>query len=161
MKELAARYPVYGCQMIHDMIRNESLEPINHKRSERIYHEEKLSLRLRRKNKKFRHLRVALEVSKIKDEVWSMDFIFDWLGTNQKLKVLTMLDHHSRTLPNLHAGTSIKGVDVVENPVALKGIMGHSEMRMTERYAKTTDRMAIAGMQASGTLLARRKPENA
>jgi len=114
MKELAARHPVYGCQMIHDMIRSEWKEPINHKRTERIYHEEKLCLRLRRKNKRLRHLRVALEVPKTPDEVWSMDFIFDWLGTNQKLKVLTMLDHHSRLLPNLLAGTSIRGVNVVE-----------------------------------------------
>lgn len=113
MKELAGQYPVYGHQMIHDMIRNESEEPINHKRTERIYHEEKLSLRLRRKNKRLRHQRAALEIPSKKDEVWSMDFIHDWLGTNQKLKVLTMLDHYSRTLPDLYANTSIKGTDVV------------------------------------------------
>lgn len=113
MREIAAQNQAYGHGIIHDMLRLEFNEPINHKRTERIYHEEKLSLRLRKRRSRLRHLRVALEVPKVRDEVWSMDFIFDWLGTDRRLKVLTMLDHHSRTLPDLHAASSIKGVDVV------------------------------------------------
>jgi putative transposase len=113
MLELAARNPAYGHQMIHDMIVLEWPSPVNHKRTLRIYNEEKLNLRLRKKRKKLRHLRVALEIPKKPDEVWSMDFIFDWLGNNKRLKVLTMVDHHSRSVPDLHAATSIKGRDVV------------------------------------------------
>lgn len=112
MRELAARYP-YGHQMIHDMIRNEWGEPVNHKRTERIYKEEGLFLKLRRRKKKFRHLRVALEVPKRPDEVWSMDFIFDRLSSGRQLKILTMVDHYSRSLPDLHPAISIKGSDVV------------------------------------------------
>lgn len=113
MRELAARYP-YGHQMIHDMIRNEWHEPVNRKRTERLYREEGLLLRLRRKKKKLRHLRVTLEVPKAPDEVWSMDFIFDRLSSGRQLKILTMVDHFSRSLPDLHPATSIKGSDVVE-----------------------------------------------
>lgn len=90
---IAGRYPAYGHQMIHDMIRNESLEAINHICTLRIYNQEQLSLRLRKKRKKLRHLRVALEVPEKPEEVWSMDLIFDWLGNNKKLKVLTSLKH--------------------------------------------------------------------
>lgn len=113
MRELAARYP-YGHQMIHDMIRNEWEEPVNHKRTERIYREEGLLLRLRRRKKKLRHLRVALEVPACPDEVWSMDFIFDRLASGRQLKILTMVDHFSRGLPDLLPKTSIKGTDVVQ-----------------------------------------------
>ena len=112
MREIAARYP-YGHQMIHDMIRNEWPEPINRKRTERIYREEGLLLRLRRKKKRLRHLRVAHEVPKLPDEVWSMDFIFDRLSSGRQLKILTMVDHYSRSLPDLLPAASIKGLDVV------------------------------------------------
>lgn len=112
MREIAARYP-YGHQMIHDMIRNEWEVPVNHKRTEKIYREEELMLRLRRKKKKLRLLRVALEVPNTPDEVWSMDFIFDRLGNGRQLKILTMVDHFSRSLPDLFPATSIKGADVV------------------------------------------------
>jgi len=43
-----------------------------------------------------------------------MDFIFDWLATNQKLKVLTIVDQFTRETPDLFAHTSIKGAGVVE-----------------------------------------------
>lgn len=99
--------------MIHDMIRNEWPESVNHKRTERIYREEGLLLKLRRKKKKLRHLRVALEVPNQPDEVWSMDFIFDRLASGRQLKILTMVDHFSRSLPDLLPSTSIKGADVV------------------------------------------------
>lgn len=111
--ELAAQYPAYGHPMIHDMIRKEWPTPVNHKRTERIYHIEELSLRRRNKRGKLKHLRKALPKSAARDDVWSMDFIHDWLGTDQRLKILTMVDHCTRELPDLLAGISIKGVDVV------------------------------------------------
>lgn len=42
--ELASQYPAYGHPMIHDMIRKEWPVPINHKRTERLYNLEELSL---------------------------------------------------------------------------------------------------------------------
>ena len=80
--ELAAQYPAYGHSMIHDMIRKEWPTPVNHKRTERIYHIEELSLRRRNKRGKLKHLRKALPKSVARDDVWSMDFIHDWLGTD-------------------------------------------------------------------------------
>jgi putative transposase len=112
MRELAAKYP-YGHQIIHDMIRLEWDAPVNHKRTERIYREENLLLKARRKKKKLKFIRQPIEVPKAPDEVWSMDFIFDRLGNGRQLKVLTMLDHFSRNLPDLVPGTSIRGFDVV------------------------------------------------
>src|SRR5690606_29480327 len=94
--------------------------PVNHKRTERIYQQEGLSLRRRNKRKRLRHLRKALPVPTKRDDVWSMDFIHDWLGTNQRLKVLTMVDHCTRELPEFVVGTSIRGIDVVATLEALR-----------------------------------------
>lgn len=114
IRELAARYPAYGCPMLHDMIRAEwNSVPINHKRTERIYREEALSLRKKKSRKRFRQLRLALPEALKKDDVWAMDFVHDSLSTDQKLKILTMLDIASRRPPTLHADHSIRGHDVV------------------------------------------------
>lgn len=110
--ELASTQP-YGCQMIHDTIRNEWPKPVNHKRTERIYREEGLLLKKRKKNKKLRLVRQALPAPQAEDEVWAMDFIFDRLASGRQLKVLTMTDHFSKMIPELFVAHSIRGPDVV------------------------------------------------
>lgn len=110
--ELAGSQP-YGCQMIHDTIRNEWPEPVNHKRTERIYREEGLLLKKRKKNKKLRLVRQKLDLPASQDEVWAMDFIFDRLASGRQLKVLTMTDHFSKMIPDLFVAHSIRGHDVV------------------------------------------------
>ena len=58
LKELAEKHPGFGLRTLHEITKREKLV-VNHKRTERIYKEEKLSLRLKKKNKRARHLRVA------------------------------------------------------------------------------------------------------
>jgi len=50
MKELANRYKRYGSPRIHVLLKREGLV-INHKRTERIYREEGLSIRRKKKLK--------------------------------------------------------------------------------------------------------------
>lgn len=111
--ELASTQP-YGCQMIHDTIRNEWPEPVNHKRIERIYREEGLLLKKRKKNKKLRLVRQPLVLPATKDDVWAMDFIFDRLSGGRQIKVLTMTDQFSKLIPDLFVAHSIRGPHVVE-----------------------------------------------
>lgn len=114
VNELAAQYPGYGCQMIHDTIRNEWPEPVNHKRTERIYREEGLLLKNRKKKKKLKLLRQKISTPTSCDDVWAMDFIFDRLSTGRQLKVLTMTDHFSKLVPDLFCAHSIRGCHVVD-----------------------------------------------
>lgn len=50
LKELAAAHPRWGCPMLHDVLRAEGVV-INHKRTERLYREEQLSLRRKHRKK--------------------------------------------------------------------------------------------------------------
>ena len=111
--ELASTQP-YGCQMIHDTIRNEWQTPVNHKRTERIYRQEGLLLKKRKKNKKLRLIRQPLPLPASQDDVWAMDFIFDRLASGRQLKVLTMTDHFSKLIPDLFVSHSIRGNHVVD-----------------------------------------------
>jgi len=79
---LAEAKPRWGMPLMHAKIRREGLV-VNHKRTERLYQELNLSLRLRRRKKRPNHLRVAMPTPAGPNQRWSMDFVFDQLTTDQ------------------------------------------------------------------------------
>ena len=50
LKALAERYPRYGCPTLHAMLRHEG-HVLNHKRTHRIYTQERLQVRTKRRKK--------------------------------------------------------------------------------------------------------------
>lgn len=86
---------------------------MNHKRVERLYREEGLSLRTKKRKKRVRHLREAMPVPEKPDDVWSMDFVHDQLVDCKRFKNLTIVDHCTRESPDIHSDRSIRGKDVV------------------------------------------------
>lgn len=86
---------------------------INHKRTERIYKEEGLALRIRRRKKMAAIQRVeALAPTRV-NERWSMDFVSDALSSGRKIRALTMVDDYSRKCHRIEVDTSIGGQRVV------------------------------------------------
>jgi putative transposase len=69
LRELAEERRRWGCPMLYLMLRREGWRA-NHKRVERLYREEGLSLRRRRRRKRLSHLRVARE----RPELWPCDY---------------------------------------------------------------------------------------
>ena len=48
------------------------------------------------------------------NEVWAMDFVHDQLATGKKLRILTVVDTHSRCCPAVDARFTYRGEDVVQ-----------------------------------------------
>lgn len=111
IRELAARYQRYGSYQLWLLLKRE-VENLGYNRVERIYRKEGLSLRLKRRKKRLRHLRQAIPVPERPDHVWSMDFVHDELLDYRRFKSLTIIDHCSRESPAIHAARSIRGKDV-------------------------------------------------
>jgi putative transposase len=111
LKELAAQNTRYGSHQLWLMLKKE-VTHLGYNRVERIYRKEGLSLRLKRKRKKLRHLREALPVPDRRDEVWAMDFVHDELVDFRRFKALTIIDHCTRESPAIYASRSIRGSDV-------------------------------------------------
>jgi len=87
---------------------------MNHKRTERIYKEERLTLRLRRrKAKKISELRTPLVPVENPNERWAMDFIHGRLIHGRRFKCLTIVDYCSRESLAIETDTSIPGGRVV------------------------------------------------
>lgn len=113
MRELAAVFRRYGHPRIHRELRKE-FPTVNHKKTERIYKEEKLSLRLKRKRKHASSLRVPLPAPTRVNERLSMDFMYDTLATGRRIKILNVIDDFSRECVLVEVARSITGRRVAE-----------------------------------------------
>ena len=94
LKALAEQYPRYGCPTLHDMLRAEGMVR-NHKRTARIYREECLQVRTKKRKKLTRPL-MALPVPDRVNERWSVDFVSDQLANGRRFRVFNVVDDFSR-----------------------------------------------------------------
>lgn len=94
LKALAEQYPKYGCPTLHDMLVIEG-EVKNYKRTYRIYGEEGLQVRTK-KRKKLIRARVPMLVPDTVNARWSMDFVSDQLANGRRFRVLNIVDDFSR-----------------------------------------------------------------
>ena len=86
---------------------------INHKRTERIYREEGLSLRRKRRRKGAAGIRLTMPTPQKPNERWSMDFVTDSIVTGRRFRALTIGDDYSRECPAIEVDTSFGGARVV------------------------------------------------
>ena len=112
MREIAETRRRFGAPRLHIMLRREGLV-INHKRTERVYREEQLSLRLKKRNKRPSHARVFQVGPFCRDEQWGMDFLSDALMDGRRIRILTIVDLWDRSSPALEVDVSLPGQRVV------------------------------------------------
>lgn len=108
LRELAEQRRKFGAPRLHTMLRREG-HLINHKRTERLYREEGLSLRLKKRKKRISHLRVVMDRPERINQHWSMDFVSDSLYNGRRFRVLTVVDDLSRECPVLEVDHSLTG----------------------------------------------------
>lgn len=104
----------YGCGMIHLKLRQSGLT-INHKRTERIYKQQGLQLKMRRRRKKITSVeRIPVELPSEAGCIWAIDFVSDSIAHQRKLKILTVLDPVTNISPLIYPDYSIPGNRVKE-----------------------------------------------
>jgi putative transposase len=94
LKELAQDYPRYGCPTLHDMLVTEG-RVVNFKRTYRVYREEGLQVR-RKRRKKLNIPRIPMLVPSDVNERWSVDFVSDQLANGRRFRVFNIVDDFSR-----------------------------------------------------------------
>ncbi len=108
LRALAEERRRWGCPMLYQVIRREGFA-VNHKRVERLYREEGLSLRRRRRRKRLSHVRVMQERPQAENHTWAVDFVHDSLLDGRRFRILTTLDEWSRESPALEVDISLTG----------------------------------------------------
>lgn len=114
IKEICETRVRYGYRRVHVLLRREG-RAINMKRTRRLYNE--LGLQLRNKTPKRRvkaKLREDPADATHSNQVWAMDFVHDQLATSRKLRILTIVDTHSRYASATDPRFSYRGEDVVQ-----------------------------------------------
>jgi putative transposase len=112
LRDLAGQRKRFGCPRLHVLLRREGLV-INHKRTERIYREEGLALRRKRRRKGAAGARVVMPSPQRPNERWSMDFVSDSIVTGRRFRALAIVDDFSRECPAIEVDTSLGGSRVV------------------------------------------------
>lgn len=110
LKTLAAQYPRYGCPILHSLLVAEGLV-VNHKRTWRLYTEEGLQVR-RRRRKRLNRPRVPLSVPAGPNQRWSVDFVSDQLATGRRFRVFNVVDDFSRVCVGQLVDVSISGARI-------------------------------------------------
>ena len=106
--EIALARRRFGYRRVHDMLRPQ-FPGVNHKRIYRLYSEANLTVRKRKKAKRPASERVALQIAKSVNEVWSMDFVSDSLVNGRRIKCLTVADDFSHECVDITADYGISG----------------------------------------------------
>jgi putative transposase len=93
--------------MLYLMVRREGFKA-NHKRVERLYREEGLSLR-RRRRKRLSHLRVLRAQPLAANQTWAVDFIHDSLFNCRRFRASAVLDEWRRESLAIEVDVSLTG----------------------------------------------------
>ena len=93
---------------LKDLLGREGLVA-NRKKTERIYREEKLTVRRRRGRKKATGSRAPILVEAVPTARWSVDFVHDQLVTGRRLRILNVVDDVTKECLAAVVDTSISG----------------------------------------------------
>jgi putative transposase len=120
---LAQRHRRYGVGMIYLKLRQAG-HIVNYKRVERLYCEQKLQVRRRKRKKVPIGERQPLTRPDQPNQVWSMDFVFDRVAGGRALKCLTIVDdatHESVAIEPSHAFSGKHLVRFLQTLCAARG----------------------------------------
>lgn len=108
LRAVASKRPRFGYRRLTVLLRRDGIL-VNHKRIYRLYREQDLSVR-RKKRKRLvgaRRGRPALPTRP--NERWSMDFMLDALACGRRFRTLNIVDDFSRECPAIEVDTSLSG----------------------------------------------------
>ena len=122
MLKLARQKPRYGYRRLHALLARRGHE-VNVKRVYRLYLEEGLSVR-RKKRKRLVRDRATEPRLTGPNQEWAMDFVVDGLATGRMVRILTVVDAYTRECLALEADFSLgsgRVTRVLERAIAERG----------------------------------------
>lgn len=128
----------FGYRRIYAMIRRDGFA-VNRKLIYRIYREEKLSLKIRKRKKLAAHIRVPMPEPAKPNERWSMDFVSDQLGTTgRRIRCFNIVDDFTRECLAIEVDTSIPGARVVAVLERISLLRGKPKVIVTDNGPEFT-----------------------
>jgi len=108
LKELALKRRRWGYRMLAMSLKRQGFTD-NLKRIYRVYREERLQVRQRKKKRRARWRGEQPMPSGGKDQRWSLDFMSDALADGRKIRLLNIVDDYTRESLAMEVDTSLSG----------------------------------------------------
>jgi putative transposase len=140
LRELAEQRRRFGYRRLHVLLRREG-HLVNHKRTQRLYQLEGLSLRGKRRKKRARGLRIVLPGPARANARWSMDFMMDALADGRRFRLLNVVDDFTRECLAAVAGRSLTGSSVVQVLDAIAADRGYPEVALSDNGSEFCSRV--------------------
>jgi len=107
IRELAQSRPRWGYRRLTILLRREGWQ-VNHKRVYRLYRDEGLQVRVKRRRKLDSLARGPMPAPKRRNERWAIDFVADHLVGGGKIRTLTAIDIFSRECVGINVAYSMR-----------------------------------------------------
>ena len=134
---LAQTHIRYGYVRLHVLLRREGFV-VNRKKVYRVYREEGLKLRVKKRKRMTSVQRVRPGETTDINQRWSMDFVHDALSCGRKFRALTIVDMHSRECLAVEVDTSLTGERVVRVLERLRDQRGVPQVIQTDNGSEFT-----------------------
>ncbi len=108
LKELAEKRPRWGYRRLYILLKREGCMR-NRKLIQRLYREEGLTVRKRRRRKMAAALRSPMAIPSRSNERWSIDFVRDTLADGRVFRGFTVVDDFTRECPAIEVDHSLPG----------------------------------------------------
>lgn len=151
LRELADKRPKAGYRMLWQILRRTTV--VNHKRVYRLYREEGLAVRRRKRKRQTASVRTLLPPATRPNERWAMDFVHDITWQGRRFRVLVVLDEFTREVLALLVDTSIGGARVVRVLEELAETRGLPEVIITDNGPEFTGKALDAWSYQRGVKL--------
>jgi putative transposase len=140
--QLARQKPRYGYRRLHALLSRRGHE-VNVKRVYRLYVEEGLMVRRKRRKRLVRERTAEPRLTGANQE-WAMDFIVDGLATGRMVRILSVVDAYTRECLALEADTSLGSGRVTRVLERLIGEQGRPENVRSDNGPEFTSRRMLA-----------------
>ena len=149
LRELAQVRRRFGYRRLHILLRRDGVV-INHKKTQRLYTEEGLTVRKRKSRRRAVGARAAPPVVAMPNQRWSLDFVHDQLASGRRFRVLNVVDDVTRECLLAVADTSISGKRVVRELADLVAMRGKPGMIVSDNGTELTSNAVLSWCGEAG-----------
>jgi putative transposase len=149
LKALAGERRRFGYRRLHVLLRREG-HVVNKKRVQRLYREEKLTVRRRGGRKRGLGSRRPPEAALAPNQRWSLDFVSDQMTDGRRFRILTVVDNCTRECLALVADTSISGLRVARELDWIVQVRGRPESVISDNGTELTSNAILGWADQAG-----------
>lgn len=137
LRQLSCDRHRFGYRRLHQLLQRKGVN-VNHKKVYRIYREEGLQVKQRKRRKRPMGTRSLFRTTEGVNQRWALDFVSDSLMDGRRFRILTVIDEYSRECLALVADMSLSGHRLAQELDRFIEARGHPEVIVSDNGTEMT-----------------------